>query len=236
MSNTGSTIEPSEILQKSRVGGWSLFLLGTFDIGVTVWSQQVRALNLAYALVETGTVGCSVDGGERKSIAIVGGGFAGLTVAAGLLKKQVNADITIFEQCDALMPLQQGSDSRWLHPHIYDWPEQRSQSGVAMLPVLNWTAARASDVVVQVLTQWNKLGPKENVSLYCNARHLEVFEDRDGLSIEWTGELREFDGSSRSEQDHATTGRAQKFDIIILATGFGIERGEQQSYWRNELV
>jgi hypothetical protein len=70
-----------------------------------------------------------------------------------------------------LMPLQQGSDSRWLHPHIYDWPREGSESGVAMLPVLNWTAARASDVVVQVLTEWARLASDEKVTLYCNAPH-----------------------------------------------------------------
>ena len=131
------------------MGAWPLFLVCAFDRGVTVWSQQVRALNLAFALVKSGKIDCLSDRTPRKQVAIIGGGFAGLTLAAGLIKKGVNAELTIFEQCDTLMPLQQGSDSRWLHPHIYDWPREGSEAGVAMLPVLNWTAARASDVVVQ---------------------------------------------------------------------------------------
>jgi hypothetical protein len=228
--------QPSKIIQSSRVGKWGLYLLGTFDQNVTAWSQQVRALNLAYALVEDGILPCS--GGSRKTIAIVGGGFAGLTIAAGLLKKGVNAEITVFEQCDTLMPLQQGSDARWLHPHIYDWPKQGSQSGVAMLPVLNWTAARASDVVVQMLTGWEHLASNEKVTLYCNTRHLEVFEDsREGLIIEWVGERRSYDGTALADSpDLFTEGGSKRFDLVVLATGFGVEGGEQQSYWRNEAL
>lgn len=224
----------SEILQSSRVGKWALYLLGTFDQNVTAWSQQVRALNLAYALVEDAVVQCS--GASTKNVAIVGGGFAGLTIAAGLLKKDIKAHISIFEQCDTLMPLQQGSDSRWLHPHIYDWPKEGSQSGVAMLPVLNWTAARASDVVVQMLTNWERLASNEHVTLYCNTRHLEVFEDnKEGLIIEWVGERRSYNGTSLADNpDQFAEGGSRRFDLVVLATGFGIERGEQQSYWRNE--
>jgi hypothetical protein len=226
--------ESSRILQSSRTGKWALYLLGTFDQNVTAWSQQVRALNLAYALVQGGVVECS--GSSPKEIAIVGGGFAGLTIAAGLLKKGIKGHITIFEQCDTLMPLQQGSDSRWLHPHIYDWPKEGSQSGVAMLPVLNWTAARASDVVVQMLTGWEGLASNDRVTLYCNTRHLEVFEDSgEGLMVEWVGERRCYNGTSFADNpDQFAEGSSRRFDLVILATGFGIERGDQQSYWRNE--
>lgn len=136
-----------------------LYLVGTFDSGVTVMHQQVRAMNLVWALVESGRVRCinSGDSGRTSSIAIVGGGFAGLTAAAALMKKEADAKIAIFEQRDTLLPLQQGSDSRWLHPRIYDWPEEGSEASVAMLPVLNWTAARASDVVVQIMAEWRTL-------------------------------------------------------------------------------
>jgi hypothetical protein len=72
MTTTGS------LINSYRVGKLPLFLIGTFDTGVTVWSQQVRALNLAYALVESEFVRCDEHPDHQKSIAIVGGGFAGL--------------------------------------------------------------------------------------------------------------------------------------------------------------
>ena len=111
-----------------------LYLVGVFERGVTVYSQQVRALNLIWALVERGVLACNLDENAarsdgRGSIAIIGGGFAGLTAAAALIKKDVDANITIFERRDTLLPLQHGSDTRWLHPRIYDWPADGSEFG-----------------------------------------------------------------------------------------------------------
>ena len=46
------------VLQDMEVGGWpGVYVLGCLDRRVTVYSQQVRALNLAAALVEGKKVG-----------------------------------------------------------------------------------------------------------------------------------------------------------------------------------
>ena len=134
-----------------------LYIVGTFDRdrGVSVYSQQVRALNLAWALIETNEIPArssyeAEPSAQAKKVAIVGAGFSGLSLAAGLMRKAADAQITIFEQRDTLLPLQHGSDTRWLHPRIYDWPAEMSEASAAMLPVLNWIAARASDVVVDI--------------------------------------------------------------------------------------
>src|ERR1700733_5265939 len=148
---------PQQIIRSCRIGTKPILYIGTFKSGVTVLSQQVRGLNLAWALVEARMVDCIIPNrrvGARRKIAIVGGGFAGLTFAAGLIAKQANAEVTIFEERETLLQLQHGSDSCLLHPHIYNWPGQRSEMNVAMLPILNWSAARASDVVVQIMTEW----------------------------------------------------------------------------------
>jgi FAD dependent oxidoreductase len=224
-----------------QVPGFPLYLIGAFDTGVTVMSQQVRAMNLVWALVESGAVRCdsAEAGSKRTSIAIVGGGFAGLSAAAALLKKGANAEITIFEQRDTLLPLQQGSDSRWLHPRIYDWPQEGSDASVAMLPVLNWTAARASDVVVQILSEWKTLVASAIIPprLFCNARHLQVHENGNGtstLGLEWVGELRNADSAQGAVT--SAIGGSSTFDVVILAMGFGLERDGALSYWRNETI
>jgi FlaA1/EpsC-like NDP-sugar epimerase len=93
-----------------------LYLVGAFNENVTVLSQQIRALNLAWAMVEESTVPTRTD--ARLKLAIIGAGFTGLTLAAALPRKRTALDITIFEERDTLLPLQQGSDSRWLHPQI----------------------------------------------------------------------------------------------------------------------
>lgn len=134
------------------------------------------------------------------------------------------------------MPLQQGSDTRWLHPHIYDWPDEGSEADVAMLPLLNWTAARASDVAVQVLQEWKRTVRRGgSIQLFCNTRHLQVSQSTinpNHARIEWVGDKRDAaDGTSLTED--AAHGRAECFDLVVLAVGFGIEDG-QPSYWRNE--
>jgi hypothetical protein len=247
-----------DLLWRYRLGQSSIFFIGAFDTGITIFSQQVRALNLAWALIESDEVNLDTDSPEqspdpdRKQIAIVGAGFAGLTVAAGLLKKRVNADITIFEQRDTVLPLQQGCDTRWLHPHIYDWPYPGSEASSAALPVLNWTANRASDVVVQILKEWHdiakvhaaapsntKSGPP-TTTLYCNTRYIQIAEpepddDSSAPIVEWLGEAREPYAPSVSAFDQTLPpGASKEFGIVILAIGFGLETDARTSYWRNE--
>jgi hypothetical protein len=247
--------EITKLIRTYQVANRPIYVLGVFESGVTVYSQQVRALNLAFALMESERVKSfawtksdKTNLRNKKSIAIIGAGFAGLTVTAGLLKKYANADITIFEERDTLLPLQQGTDSRWLHPRIYDWPADESATNVAMLPILNWTAARASDVVVQILSKWTKLiGDMAKVPrapmlrLYCNSRHLQVREVQENnarrVQIEWIGERRNpSDAGAVGEGVFAPKGGSEFFDIVILAVGFGLENNATVSYWRNETV
>lgn len=245
-------------LARFRLPGTPAFIIGTFDKGITVLSQQVRALNLAWALVESETLrvdrapaSSKADDPSRKRVAVIGAGFAGLSFAAGLLKKRVNADITIFERRDTVLPLQHGSDSRWLHPHIYDWPSRGSEAYSAALPVLNWTASRASDVVVQVLKQWADIAGSEQpapegttsaaptIRIFCNTRHIQVSNDADpsAMTIEWIGEQRDgVDPSVPAAGKFAALGASQTFDIVVLAVGFGLESGARIVYWRNETL
>lgn len=237
----------SAIADSFRVQSQPLFVIGTLNTGVTVLSQQVRALNLVWGLVSSGRVPTGAND-PRVRIAIVGGGFAGLTAAAGLIKKGAKADITVFERRDTVLPLQQGSDTRWVHPHIYDWPMLGSESFSAALPVLNWTASRASDVVVQVLRGWEKVivsnaGKIEGsegraLRVYCNTRHLQVagITDSSGRPhIEWVGERRDPARPANPIPDvAAASGLSEDFDLVILAVGFGLEKHNQPSYWRNE--
>ncbi|ORU97755.1 hypothetical protein AWB94_29650 [Mycolicibacterium canariasense] len=236
-----------------------MFMVGMFDKGITVLSQQVRALNLAWALVESGEVpldrapGSDRDGPDpsRKHIAVVGGGFAGLTFAAGLLKKRVNANITVFERRDTVLPLQHGSDSRWLHPHIYDWPSRGSEAYSAALPVLNWTASRASDVVVQVLKEWAQVASTEqpapesttsdppSIRVFCNTRHIQVANagSTPAMTVEWIGEERKGSEPAVPAADRPTAvGNSESFDLVVLAVGFGLESGARVFYWRNETL
>lgn len=69
----------------------NLYLLGTFEKGLTIYNQQVRALNLVWAMIE------EVPKEVLQRVAVIGGGFAGLTAAIGLLQKGVE-HVSVFEK------------------------------------------------------------------------------------------------------------------------------------------
>ena len=203
----------------------NLYLLGTFEKGLTIYNQQVRALNLVWAMIE------AAPKDALRQVAVIGGGFAGLTAAAGLLQKGVE-HVSVFEKRAALCPLQEGSDTRWVHPRIYDWPNEGSNSPTAALPLLNWNAGRASDVVVEVLRAWEILTrplessrSKSRIETYVNVKHLRLNKE---LNIEWVGE--KLNSFLRS----APSGFKEAFGSVIVAVGFGIEPKAQFPYWRNE--
>src|SRR5579862_9016114 len=84
-----------------RRGVCQLFALTPSSLAITVYRQQIRALNLAYAIYMR-------DPREayRQKVAVIGGGFAGITIAAGLLTK--GFAVHLFEQRPELCHLQSG--------------------------------------------------------------------------------------------------------------------------------
>jgi FAD dependent oxidoreductase len=223
MMKAASVLDPKSVLEQFELAK-NIYLLGTFERNLTIYNQQVRALNFAWSLTKTEI---------PPNVAIIGGGFAGLTAAAGLLRKGVG-QVSIFEKRATLLPLQQGSDARWVHPHIYDWPDPGSELPTAALPLLNWNAGRASDVVVQVLNEWDqlieetkKLDTSTVVEVFCNVKHLRLARD---LEVEWVGE--KLESAART----TPSGSKRRFDCAVLAVGFGLELNAPFSYWRNETL
>jgi len=211
-----------------------LYLLGSLERGVTIYSQQIRAHNLAWALWE-------MDRriGVLGNVAVVGGGIAGLTLSACLLALHHDIKITLFEQSWDLCPVQQGSDVRWVHPRIYDWPFEGSRAPSASLPVLDWSEGRASDVARTVLRDFSRYSATfakshERLRVYLGLRNFKIEATR--RTISWVGHAaslkEEFFELGRPEGD------TQQFDKIILTTGFGtethVEGYKKDSYWRNE--
>lgn len=211
-----------------------LYLLGCLERGVTIYSQQIRAHNLAWALWELSQKGLPLG-----NVAIVGGGIAGLTLSACLLALDHNVKITLFEKSWDLCPLQQGSDVRWVHPRIYDWPFEGSRAPSASLPVLDWSEGRASDVARTILRDFSRYSAtfatsSRRLKVYLGLRNFEI--GAANRKITWVGHAaslrEEFFELGRPEGD------AQQFDKIILTTGFGTEAHvdgyKKESYWRNE--
>ena len=146
----GNKISADDILRLAAVPKLpSVFVLGSFASKVTISSQQTRAFNLIWALTKAGLLK------EGDSVAVVGGGFAGLSAAVAAMQRK--AIVTLYEERAQLLHMQRGNLTRFLHPNILDWPHKRSQSRETRLPYLNWSADTASRVVEKVLTQWAAL-------------------------------------------------------------------------------
>jgi len=193
-----------ELLQVPNQAG--LFILGGFARRVTIYSQQVRAINLIDALAGQGYLT------PASKVAVVGAGFSGLTAAAALTKLGIRP--TLYDTQTASMHLQRSCATRYIHPHIYDWPSEDINKIQASLPVLDWSANGSKNVVLEVQRDWDqhykgkvseRLGKKVRDILVQGQQWQVVIED----------------------------GTSDTFDIIILAVGFGAEAEAKFSttYW-----
>jgi hypothetical protein len=217
-----------------------IYLIGSLERGVTVYSQQTRAHNLIWALWELQKNGRRALG----RVAIVGGGITGLTAAACILcrfEEYEGVSVSLFERLWDLCPIQQGSDARWLHPRIYDWPHEGSRAPGASLPVLNWSEGRASDVARTVVGKFSHhcdsyATTTDRLSVYLGLGHFQI--DSRTREVTWVGNKAKRKGAFFHLD--MPEGGSEIFDTIVIAAGFGIETSTQgyssESYWRNEKI
>jgi hypothetical protein len=216
---------PEELLGSYRVSDECYTIGPFFADGVTILKQQIRALNLVFALAETKRIRNELDETAVKEpardIAVIGGGVAGMTAAAAAAK--LGNNVWHFEQRPELCHLQAGCDTRAVAPHIYDWPKAGSESPYAGLPLLNWQAGTAAEFARYVIKGHEAI-EKEAGDRF--RLHLGATTFVSGMTVKWDNSL----GGER--------GGSREFQLIIIATGFGIERGvhdqHSPSYWRND--
>lgn len=125
-----------------------VYVCGCLERWVSIYLQSVRALNLAWALERGGRI----EAGAR--VCVVGGGFAGLAVAAGLGRRGMR--VTLVESNRELLATQRRNRVRWIHPHIHEWPRPGSREPRAGLPLLDWTAGVSADVAAQILAGFER--------------------------------------------------------------------------------
>jgi hypothetical protein len=92
---------PQQIINEAIIPGTgSVLVLGSFEKRVTVYAQQVRALNLVDALLSESLV--RPQGGK---IAIIGGGAAGITAAVALARTTPGLEaLDLFERSSVCLP------------------------------------------------------------------------------------------------------------------------------------
>jgi len=120
-----------------------VWVLGALERNVSIQLQQVRALNLVWALASTGRL----RAGDR--LTVVGGGFAGLTTAAAAAR--LGAKVTLVERGRELLALQRRNVTRYIHPHIHEWPRPEAEEARAGLPLLDWGAGLSAAMAAEVL-------------------------------------------------------------------------------------
>jgi hypothetical protein len=193
-----------------------VYVLGCFAKHLTLYSQQVRALNLVKALCETSRLR------PKMRVAVIGAGAAGLTAAAGAAVR--GATVAVFEQLDGAMECQFNNRQRWLHPFIYDWPNIKKDISDAGLPLLNWQANYAERVAHQIEQAWESL---------------RIHPDLKGEILPVKTGVEKVSITSRKDHVHLNWGSdSGPFDLAILAVGFGLEPhkadGGLWSYWSED--
>lgn len=118
------------------------YLLLCSGASVTVRSQQLRAINLAWALEEKL---------RNANVAVIGGGAAGITFAA--IAAKLGANVQLFER-STLMHLQVGSWHRPLHPEIFTWPDETAYRPVSYVPILGWATGTAHEVATEIRSKF----------------------------------------------------------------------------------
>src|SRR6516162_7056282 len=119
-------LDPGKFLEESSIprnettaSVEGLYCLGFLNRQITVYSQQIRAINLIHALAKlskNAAGDAKPDLGE-KLVAVVGAGFAGLTAAA--FAAEVGANVHLIEAATRPLWIQDHCENRWIHPRIY---------------------------------------------------------------------------------------------------------------------
>jgi HAD superfamily phosphoserine phosphatase-like hydrolase len=192
-----------------------VYVLGCFGRHITIYSQQVRALNLAYALHKTNRIGAGTQ------IAVIGGGAAGLTLTVAAAR--LGAAVTLLEKLYAPMGIQRGSTKRYVHPHVYDWPDLELEGADAQLPVLTWTADYADKVVCHIEGEWDReLQRSDRILAHWDVQDVDIAQTTHDsrITVTWNDSKRGPHGG--------------EFDLVILAVGFGCESDVGTGYWEDE--
>lgn len=192
----------------------NVYWIGRKATRLTFLSQQQRALNLIWALHNTGSL---PPGSE---VTVVGAGLAGLTAA--FAASQLGAKVRLLESKSVPLHLQRGCQLRFVHPYILDWPDQTSEIPITNLPCLNWGADMAAQISNTVLEQWEEM--KKDVQTYY------------GYEVRQIG--RSTDGRPHVIAEGRLNNEIHTCDHLILAIGFGLERSLSNvpflSYWEND--
>lgn len=217
---------PDMILRHMEVPDYpGLYVLGCYERRLTIYSQQVRAINLILTLESRGRLkDIRKRQGSKCKAAVVGDGIAGMTAAAMLSRCHINVDI--YEKSGEIGG-QEFRQERYVHPHFVEWPYGTDSLADAELPVLNWSADTADKVRETILDGWRALSPGSNGSagkIVEKTKHqvYAISQSKKTYTLSWTKTSGKEKESGNSTPNEAGT---KDYDLVILALGYGAERG-----------
>jgi NAD(P)-binding Rossmann-like domain len=200
----------------------SVFFIGPFAKRVSFASQQHRALNLVWALVEGGHIKLG------DNIAVVGGGLAGLTACAALLAK--DCTVTLFEKNGLVLERQRNTSHRFVHPTINNWPFNEL-SPTTSFPFLDWYSNTCNKAMRQVEGEWQS-GILHHLSDSLCSHTVKKFRTKEKVRVIFE------DGRVGGGANKRRQKEAGPFDAAIVTTGFGDELAEKKyntsSYWSSD--
>lgn len=209
------------ILACSRVDrpGGKLFCLGPNFGRISFQSQQIRALNLVWALRKKELFD------ESSKVAVVGAGISGVTAAFAL--RAYGAKVLLFDRGGRPLYRLRDTTHRNVHPTINWWPMEPDLHPTTTLPFLDWHLGQCDQVIKELDAQWVKL-------LKNSRNYLRFFEFTE---VEEAVSSRASDGRitlKTNKQD------VPNIDIVVVSSGFGEEIPlaqpdiATQSYWDND--
>lgn len=191
-----------------------IFVLGGRSWRVSLHIQQKRAIALVDAVRDQIPKG--------SSVAVVGGGVAGVTCAAALVRHGYS--VSLFERTEMLMSLQRKNTTRFIHPNSVTWPYTGLESSTR-LPFLNWHSAYSDEVASIIKDQFDAefVGPEyEGIEVALNTEVLSIQKRAKRYLV-----------SYRNAQGN----HSDNFDAVFIASGFRSERKvsgyDNFSYWED---
>ncbi len=185
--------------------------VGFGEPSVTVADQQRRALNLVDWLRRT-----------TDTVAIVGGGVAGVTLMAAA--SMAGVDCTLFEQAPRTLQLFEQNTTRLIHPHFYDWPRDGWRREQNCVPVLDWHAGSGRQVVDQLSRGFDAVCTAYELHdrVRLNERVVRLVPGEGGVQLQVDGRA------------------AERFGRVVLCVGFGLEANLDEfgttSYWDDHTI
>jgi hypothetical protein len=177
-----------------------IYFIGPYGRRISFAFQQRRAFNTVWALHEIKEIE------EGTSVAVIGAGLCGVTVAAALLSKRCL--VSIYDRFPGVLEFQSRATHRFVHPTINLWPEKEIFP-TTCFPFFDWFESICSVNMVRLKQEWKD---------YFQRRVHEVLE-ANVTSIEYDTAS---NGVKVFAEGHGVPPMAE-YEVAIVATGFGIE-------------